>query len=130
MRPLQTICLAILLGCAPVLAGPAPVAPAEESGQVERAKAEITVLVPADAEVFFDGDPTIQKGTERRFVTPPLTRGSAYQYDLRVHSLKDGKPLDRIETVRVYAGDRRTLDFISPGEGDSPLLAPPPRRLP
>jgi uncharacterized protein (TIGR03000 family) len=114
MRPLQTICLAILLGCAPVLAGPAPVAPAEESGQVERAKAEITVLVPADAEVFFDGDPTIQKGTERRFVTPPLEVGKKYHYDVLARWKKDGKAVEQTRKVEVSGGGSVRVDFFAP----------------
>ena len=35
-----------------------------------QATAEITILVPADAELFFNGAPTAQRGTERLFVTP------------------------------------------------------------
>src|SRR5262249_40238954 len=36
----------------------------------------LEVRVPADAEIFFEGEKTTQKGTLRRFVSPPITPGA------------------------------------------------------
>jgi uncharacterized protein (TIGR03000 family) len=114
MRLLLTICLAVLLGGALTLAEQAPGAPVAQSGNVDRAKAEITVLVPADAEVFFDGDPTIQKGTERLFTTPPLEVGKKYHYDLLARWKQGGKTVEQTRKVEVSGGARVRVDFSTP----------------
>ena len=48
----------------------------------ELAKADITIVVPPDAEVFFDGAATMQKGADRLFTTPPLPVGRKFYYDV------------------------------------------------
>jgi uncharacterized protein (TIGR03000 family) len=114
MRLLLTVCLAVLLGLAPTLAGPVPGADAAASGPVERAKAEITVLVPADAEVFFDGEATTQKGSERRFNTPLLEVGPKYHYEVRARWKQDGKAVDQTRKVEVTGGASVKVDFSTP----------------
>jgi hypothetical protein len=54
---LMTIASAVLIGWA---------ATAQQDGQsAQKASVEITITVPADAEVFFNGNPTKEKGTDR-----------------------------------------------------------------
>jgi uncharacterized protein (TIGR03000 family) len=81
------------------------------------AKVEITVLVPADAEVFFDGEPTKQKGTERHFETPPLPVGVQYHYMVMARWKSGDKPIEFTRRVDVTAGAAVRVDF---------LAAPPP----
>ena len=57
-----------------------------------QAEAVLTVIVPPDAQVFFDGAPTTQVGSERRFVSPLLEVGTKYSYDIRPAG---GKTADR-----------------------------------
>ena len=45
--------------------------------------AVIRVRVPANADIWFDGDPTAQKGEVRDFASPPLTAGKEYSYEIR-----------------------------------------------
>jgi len=87
--------LLALLGSSPLqaAAGDAPVV--------------INTIVPAGATVSFDGVQTTQKGTHRRFVSPPLEAGHTYAY--RVHVV--GQNLDDTRRLSVRAGEEITLDF-------------------
>ncbi len=85
---------------------PAPVA--------EAAAAVILVVVPADADIFFDGSPTTQTGTERSFSSPPLEPGLTYQYTIRARWTQDGRPVEQTRRVNVKAGDRIRVDFTVP----------------
>lgn len=118
MRVLLSVCLAALLGLAPTLAGPVPAA--------QTARAEITILVPPDADVFFDGDATTQKGGERLFVTPPLEVGKKYHYDVRARWKQDGKPVEQTRQVEVSGGARVRVDFFAPAQNPA---AKPEKRV-
>jgi uncharacterized protein (TIGR03000 family) len=107
MKIFLFVTLTLLLGVALVVVSPA-------LGQAERAKAEITILVPADAEVFFDGDPTTQKGAERRFFTPLLEVGKKYHYDVRARWTKNGQTVEQTRRVEVSGGGSVRVDFLAP----------------
>jgi uncharacterized protein (TIGR03000 family) len=81
-----------------------------------RAPAEITVVVPADAEIFFDGAPTTSRGTRRAFVSPPLEPGRDYHYDVLVRWKVDGKAVEEMRRVAVRAGGKTEVAF---GKSDS-----------
>jgi uncharacterized protein (TIGR03000 family) len=95
--------------------------PAEPDAGPAPGCAVLRLRVPADAEVWFGGTPTVQRGPERHFVTPPLELGRAGYYEVRVRWQEAGRPQERTELVPVYAGDRRTVDFLAPSR---------PERLP
>jgi uncharacterized protein (TIGR03000 family) len=78
------------------------------------APAQITVIVPADAEVFFDGDATMQKGAERVFVSPPLQAGKTFYYELNARWKEGDKPVDHKRRVDVTAGGVVRVDFTKP----------------
>jgi uncharacterized protein (TIGR03000 family) len=83
-----------------------------------QATAVVTVLVPADAEVFFDGERMTETGTERRFVTPPLTVGENYSYQVRA----------RWQQPRTSTpGSRQGVISPAPSHENEPpeLVAPP-----
>jgi uncharacterized protein (TIGR03000 family) len=67
----------------------------------------ITVLVPADAQVEFDGHMTSSGGATRRYETPPLPVGKEHAYVVAVTS--QGKTNTRKITVRF--GAENTFDF-------------------
>jgi uncharacterized protein (TIGR03000 family) len=92
-------------------AAPAAATPARQE------TASLTVVVPADAEVFIEGDPTMETGTERRFVTPPLTVGAKYRYTIRARWSQDGAPVDKTRKVQITGGAKVSIDFTTP-EGD------------
>jgi uncharacterized protein (TIGR03000 family) len=73
----------------------------------------IDVRVPADAKIWFDDDPTKQSGAERQFVSPPLTPGKYFEYQIRAQWNENGKKLERTKRVTFQAGDRIHLDLGS-----------------
>jgi uncharacterized protein (TIGR03000 family) len=73
----------------------------------------IDVRVPADARIWFDDDSTKQTGPERLFVSPPLTRGKYYEYQVRAQWNENGKKLERTRRITVQAGDQIHLEFNS-----------------
>jgi DNA sulfur modification protein DndE len=95
-------------------------APAQASGS--DGEAEITLIVPDGAEVFFSGKPTTQTGTERRFTTPTLTAGKVYYYDVVVRWREDGKAVERTKKIEVRAGDRIRQDFTASSPPDPGTL--------
>jgi uncharacterized protein (TIGR03000 family) len=85
--------------------------PAPEAGD---GTAQVTVIVPADAEVFFDGNATTQTGTERVYQSPPLEKGFTYHYSIRARWTEGGKPVEQTRKVSVKPGARARVDFTSP----------------
>jgi uncharacterized protein (TIGR03000 family) len=77
-------------------------------------KAHIWLRVPADATVWVDGNKTQQTGEARHFLSPPLTPGKNYTYQLRVRWTKDGKPLEQDRDIDVRAGSHVRLDLTRP----------------
>jgi uncharacterized protein (TIGR03000 family) len=74
----------------------------------------IDVRVPdPDAVVWIDGHQTAQRGTARQFVSPPLTPGSAYRYEIRAEWTQGGRKVEQKQTVNVEAGQRLAVDFFS-----------------
>jgi uncharacterized protein (TIGR03000 family) len=71
----------------------------------------IHVLVPADAKIWFDDDSTKQAGAEREFVSPPLTPGKYFEYQIRAQWTENGQKKEQTRRVTFQAGDRIHLDF-------------------
>jgi uncharacterized protein (TIGR03000 family) len=79
-------------------------AAAQENRQ---APISITVRVPADARVEFDGHKTSTGGESRRYETPPLPVGKEHSYELAITSR--GKTTTR--KINVRFGAENTFDF-------------------
>jgi uncharacterized protein (TIGR03000 family) len=96
-------------------------AAAAQSGgpPAQQAQAEITVIVPADAEIFFDGQLTTQKGSERLYVTPPLVVGKTCYYDVLARWQEKGKVVEQTREVEVSGGAKVRVDFTRPAPGES-----------
>jgi uncharacterized protein (TIGR03000 family) len=88
--------------------------PAEPAAPAE--VATFTVRVPADAEIWFTGGKTEQRGEERVFVSPPLPSGRELTYDVRVRWSEKGVAVEQTRAVRVRPGDRIELDFRPPSQ--------------
>jgi uncharacterized protein (TIGR03000 family) len=73
--------------------------------------AVVEVEVPAGAQLWFDGQPTTQKGSQRTFHTPALEKGQSYHYDVRARWTQDGTPVDQTQRVDVYAGGQVKVVF-------------------
>lgn len=82
--------------------------------------AQITLQVPAGAEVWFNGDRTNQTGMVRQFSSPPLTPGKNFTYKVRVRWEKDGKAVEQTRLVKVHANAHVNLDLTRlPGAAKS-----------
>jgi uncharacterized protein (TIGR03000 family) len=97
-------------------AGNAQTPPANTSPPVAQgeAPAKVTVMVPVDAEVYFDGSPTTETGSERVFETPPLQPGTKYAYHIRAAWNAGGDTTSQTRKVEVQAGAKVTIDFTRP----------------
>ncbi len=71
----------------------------------------ITIHVPADAEVWFDGDLTKQRGDVREYKTHALPVGELYHSDIRARWKENGRVLDQTRNVPASANHRTLVDF-------------------
>jgi uncharacterized protein (TIGR03000 family) len=91
--------------------------------QPRDAAADVTVKLPAGAELWFDDQKTKSTGYVRHFVTPKLTAGQNYSYKLEARWREDGREVKQTRTARVRAGADVEVDFTAPPESEKP--APP-----
>lgn len=75
-------------------------------------RALIRIHVPADAQVLFDGSPTSQSGSERRFTSPALDPGQIYSYRVTARWREDGRERTETRTVRLLAGQTVEVNFL------------------
>ena len=72
--------------------------------------AHVTVRVPANAELRFDGSSTKTTGSVREFQSPPLSPGR-YTYEIDAHWTENGRDVTQTQTVAVSPGAHLTVDF-------------------
>jgi uncharacterized protein (TIGR03000 family) len=73
--------------------------------------AGVTVKVPADAEIWFEGTKMTTKGSIREFQSPPLTPGSRYTYEVRARWKENGHEVTQTQEVAVTAGAHVNVSF-------------------
>jgi uncharacterized protein (TIGR03000 family) len=73
----------------------------------------VTVNLPADAKLLFNGTAAAGAGATRTFTTPPLRPGTAYVYDLTAEVVHDGKVRQVTERVVVRAGEASNVTFAA-----------------
>jgi uncharacterized protein (TIGR03000 family) len=71
----------------------------------------ITVNVPADAEIWFEGHKTTSTGPVRDFESPPLTSGTRYTYEIRARWPENGHEVTQTKHVEVTAGAHINVSF-------------------
>jgi uncharacterized protein (TIGR03000 family) len=76
--------------------------------------ASIDVRLPADAALSFDGTQMTQRGALRHFVTPALTPGNTYAYDISATWNQDGREVSRTRHLTLRPGDHLTVDLTTP----------------
>jgi uncharacterized protein (TIGR03000 family) len=86
-------------------------------------QAHIRVLAPASAQVWFENQPTTETGSVRQFVSPPLTPGKAFTYHMRAQWMQNGRAVNQVRNVDVFAGTNITVDFTRPAanSGANPM---------
>jgi len=79
----------------------------------EAATTRIQVHLPApDAEVWIAGKRMSQSGMDRNFVSPALTPGRTYTYEVRARwTTRDGQVAEQNRTVSFRAGETVNVDF-------------------
>ncbi len=78
------------------------------------AMAHLSVIVSEDAELWFNGSKTTQTGAQREFVSPELSPGKKYSYEIKVRWMLDGTMVEEVRTVHVQANTWQTIDFTKP----------------
>lgn len=71
----------------------------------------ITLNVPANAEVWFDGTKTTSTGSIRVYTSPSLNPGQSYSYDIRARWEENGKPVEQTQHVSFSPGNHISLTF-------------------
>jgi len=77
------------------------------------APARLEVVVPADAEVWFDGVKSPDAGDVRKFVSKELQPGVPASFSMKVRRTGDGRDTTQEFTVPIYAGEEGRMDFRS-----------------
>jgi uncharacterized protein (TIGR03000 family) len=88
---------------------PSTVSPDTASAQADPT-AHVTVRVPANAELWFNGSTTTSAGSVREFQSPPLGPGR-YTYEIRAHWTENGRDITQTQKVAVSPGAHLTVDF-------------------
>jgi uncharacterized protein (TIGR03000 family) len=81
--------------------------------EAEGRGAIIDVRLPAEAAILFDGRQTSATGPERRFLSPPLTPGKEYVYEVSVRWHEGGREVTRTRSLPVRAGERLNVTFVA-----------------
>jgi uncharacterized protein (TIGR03000 family) len=83
--------------------------------QINGLPAMIDVKMPCYGELWVDGVPTEQLGTDRLFKSPPLEKGGEYVYLVKARWLDaSGKPIVQTQQVHVHCGERVQVIFPKP----------------
>src|SRR5439155_19875924 len=74
-------------------------------------QAQITVSVPASAQLWFEGTATTSSGPVRVFHSPPLQPGKQFVYEVRARWTENGHEVNQTQQVQVAAGSRVQVHF-------------------
>ncbi len=89
--------------------------------------AHLQLAVPENAEIRIDGEMTRQTGAVREFVSPPLTPGQSFTYQISVrYTNAAGKAIEDTRPIHVRANDWFRIDFTRPAPPEN-APAPLPR---
>jgi uncharacterized protein (TIGR03000 family) len=91
-----------------------------DNGTNTRNTAAVRVILPnSDAQVWFEGQATQQRGTDRLFISPELQQGQDYEYTVKASWTENGQPVTREKKFKVRAGRGVVADFRSGRTGSS-----------
>jgi uncharacterized protein (TIGR03000 family) len=87
-------------------------APAYATNPVTSRTALIEVRVPAEAEVWFNGEKSNQAGAERSFRSKPLEADKIYTFEVKARWKEDGKPVEKTRKVRLMASEQVRITLL------------------
>jgi uncharacterized protein (TIGR03000 family) len=76
--------------------------------------AQVTLTVPPGARVSFGGAPTTSTGPVREYVSPALTPGKQYAYEVQARWNDNGQEVTQTQQVEVSAGAHVNVAFPRP----------------
>lgn len=76
--------------------------------------ATVNVLVPSDADLWFEGMLIPEAGRVRRFTTPALDPLQSYSYTVKANWVENGQQITQTQRILVKAGDDLRVRFPSP----------------
>jgi uncharacterized protein (TIGR03000 family) len=88
--------------------------PAGAADPVPDNKALLIVRLPANARLTIADTPTVQTGSERTYISPPLTPGKDYYYVVKATWAESGQSRSEVREVVVRAGQKSQVDFNAP----------------
>jgi len=93
-------------------------------------RAHVRIVVPADAQVWIEGEGTQQQGPERLFISPALQPGQNFTYTIRARWMDNGRPVEEVRTVPVRGNEWSVVDFTRPPSdtATTPTSPPAPRQ--
>jgi uncharacterized protein (TIGR03000 family) len=74
------------------------------------APAKIEVTVPADAEVWFNGEKNTDAGEQRKFVSKELQPGMPHTFTMTIRQMNNGQEMTREFTVPMQPGEDSKMD--------------------
>jgi uncharacterized protein (TIGR03000 family) len=86
-------------------ADPSKPIPTEMKKEMRMEPGRVTISLPADARLLFNGTAATGTGETRTFATPALIPGQDYGYELTAEVIRDGRLLLVTERVVVRAGE-------------------------
>ena len=89
--------------------------------------AHLTVTVPADAELWFEGTKVTTSGSVREFTSPPLTPGKKFTYDVRARWQEGDREVTQKQEVGVAAGAQVRVEFPVPSRTVGQAVMPKAR---
>ncbi len=84
--------------------------PAEDSTPKNTALFEVRLPDP-EAKVWFNNGPTTRTGATREYITPELTPGRTYTYQIRARWMSNGQPVTESRQIEVQAGQHKKVTF-------------------
>jgi len=99
--------------------------PSAASQTTEPNTVQLRVRVPENARVWFFDQETQQTGRERTFISPPVTPGKSYVYQIKAQWRENGQDVTRDRRVTVQAGDVLNVDLTAPDAEQERVNTPP-----
>jgi len=85
----------------------------QANAETDQNAARMRLRVPENARVWFDDTETQQRGMDRDFVSPPLTPGKQYVYQIKAQWQENGQDVTRQKQVTVRAGETLNVDLMA-----------------
>jgi uncharacterized protein (TIGR03000 family) len=83
----------------------------------------VTVTLPADARLLFNGTPAEGTGATRTYRTPALAAGQDYAYELTAEVTRNGEVQKVSKRVTVRAGETTTVTLVDDAARTTSKLA-------